>query len=1833
MPAPVEVQIAVTLNPQELSRAQQQISRSLSAVSKDFDSNLQRAEKRILSFTSIAGVIYTVQKGFIELVKSTIEVEKSLTDINVIIGTSNREIKKFGDELFKIARDTGQTFSSVAKAATELSRQGLSLQETLKRTNDALVLTRLSGLGAEDAVASLTATINSFSKSMLTSTDIINKFAAVDAKFAVSSADLAEAVKRVGSSAQEAGVSLDELIAIVTSAQQTTSRGGAVIGNALKTIFQKIERPQTLEQLDQLKIVVRDLNGEMLPAIQILSNLASAYDNLAQANKSQVAEMVGGIYQVNVLKATLADLEKKTGSTFSGAFETSKNAGNVAIQRSEELNKSMAATLNRTFLNFQQGGSGIFDKVFGDSLKKGLNTMNDFLEGNSFGKNLGESLLVGFAETLKNQGLPIIAAYFTSVTLSLVKGLAQASTEISLFNKNYREQMALQQEITSLLQRNPGLMRDSASAQAEIVRLLQNELVMREKIAAISLGATRAALASGIGVSAMTGNLIQRSGKIPGMADPLRAAVQREIASGVPSSSVMVGSHPMLASSSNPGGLGVYNTIDEPRGLSQGISRSIREGKVPGNYGIPGFATYRDSNTGRFATEPFYKSNQTDLIDYTTLKGIINQKINLAIKGGVESLGNIPAPIDASTAKALGVKMGNQIKAGYIPSGLASSSGNGLYPGLYGSIPSGDIGKVGGAQIAAVMAAQAAKTAFVPPPAKNSWFQNAFSDKNQSRMFVAGLGIPMAGNAFADAVGTESKGSRLAGGIASGIGDVAGNSMLTGMLTKNPYAAVGAGVLTGLSKIYSLFKDWNDILPELSAKLEASKEKVANLDAGFGSFMKAMDILNDPSISLSQKQLNTVQNQAMSSLSGLSAADRLRVHTARLTGGPQEASRIRDEIMNPLTNQKQMNSIANYLAEESRKGNISTTTSSRITGGKYNMRVTPGTTSLAEKGPQTLNNVRSAITTLSNTSGQNLESILADNDLLRGNVFNRVGAGDPETALRAALNELGVPSSEVTAMLSGLSSQDKKVFLDNLFTGSLSEGSLRNLKGTGKQASKNTMDLRGEQVQNLKSFNRLDLMLGRNRSDQGAAYDSGISGIDFGMKRYATGEQNSLKISQLRQDLAFMLPEASMSTTQAAMERSKLAKSSQFASYYSGLGVLGNQRAGEISKLGLSTGKDLNESVGGLLSQFLGSEYGRTSGIGGQIGMEAFAEQNGRVANLNNYLSKVANGTPGASGRLSGFVNAEIGRAEPRALEADTKSYYELLIKVQGKIQESMDAQLRGEKAINQEIDNRTKDLEDENAQIQKTIELEEQRAIRALKVRRIFNTRLEDESRITDAVLGQQKVGYAASLYGQGRIGTGELESARAGGMEAYRGAYGVNRGLEASNAYAGFKNQFNYGAVDQMRELEKSAVDLGATMKSSFAGAFKEFSMGTMSAGQAFKSFGMGILDRISSIVSNISTNMLFGAIGSLMPSSNFGSMLGSAISGQRLSSGGLVTGGSGIRDDVSMMASSGDFMMRKSAVNKYGVSFMSTLNNAYDYNDPKHPTSGSFNIDSRLSSFALEDENNPQNALRRGREEGLMSYIKEKEQYDATKSAAMKQYRNAQNQRLIGAYISAGIMIGGAGIKSGGFGGGRDSFGGRIPAGGYTYPSANPYSQIGSSASLGVGYAGGGSISGGSSRGDNIPILAMGGEYMIKRDAVNRIGVPTLNMINAGRYATGGLIAGPNPQMSTGTGMQDGILALLQSINLLKQSIDKPNSQGGTAKTDSGITYYSNISINLNKTGEPQVQTDTKSTGGGDKTSDKDNVEALKKFSNMIDSKIYEAFNKESKPGGLLRNILAA
>ena len=481
----------------------------ITGASNEFQKSLDASNARVIAFGASAGAIYTVQKAFTSLISSTIDVQKSLTDINVILGASQRSLGQFGDSLFEIAKNSGQAFSTVATAAGELARQGLTLEQTLKRTSDALILARLSGLDAASSVEALTASINSFSTAALDSTQIVNKLAAVDSAFAVSSGDLAEALKRVGSSAQDVGVDFDELLAIVASVNQTTARGGAVIGNSLKTIFTRVQRTEVLDQLEGLGIAVRDLSGNTAPAIQVLTGLANKFDQLGSAQKGQVAELVGGVFQINILKAALGDLSKEY-SVFGNALNISRGATDEAIRRNEDLNKTLSALLNKTVANLTRVGSDIGGLSFAPAIEKVLGGINTALEsfdvkGDGIGSKIGKGIFEGIGSFISGPGLALLIGVFIKIFGNLARFTTDAVKTVLGLNKEAQAQAQIQERINSILAQNPQLIQNILNKQVsllqvekDILTVIQAQSQARQQSTAIAATLTRGLISKGV---------------------------------------------------------------------------------------------------------------------------------------------------------------------------------------------------------------------------------------------------------------------------------------------------------------------------------------------------------------------------------------------------------------------------------------------------------------------------------------------------------------------------------------------------------------------------------------------------------------------------------------------------------------------------------------------------------------------------------------------------------------------------------------------------------------------------------------------------------------------------------------------------------------------------------------------------------------------------------------------------------------------------------------------------------------------------------------------------------------------------------------------------------------------------------------------------------------------------------------------------------------------------------------------------------------------------------------------------------------------------------------
>lgn len=503
----------------------------------EFSKSMEAANARIIAFGASMAIMNGVANSFKAVVKNAVEVEKALADINVVMGLTASNLDRFSDGLFKVAKETGAAFNIAAQAATEYARQGLSVEESLKRTRDALILTRLTGMDSAQGVKALTAAMNTYGKEIKDTTQLVSKFAAVDVKFAVSAEDFADAIARTGQAAKSAGVSIDELIGLVTAAQQQTARGGKVIGNSFKTIFTRIGRTDTLNQLENLGIAVRDLEGNTLGAKRILTDLANSFDHLSEAQKAQIAQTVGGVFQINVLKAVLSDAAKQNG-ILANATQISAGATDEAIQKNEQLRQTMAAMATETGLALKDISARVGEIMLGPGIEKILNVVksiadgaNNLLgDGESAGSKFANGFLKGIGNIITGPGLVVITVVFGKLFLKAAQFAKESLVSLIGVTSEAQKQKAIQSSLVALFGRSAALSKEMLStsttkAQKEqiILNLLKAQVAEAQMLDSVAKRAASTLYKQGYNAGlAPRGGRRGASGYIPNFAHPER---------------------------------------------------------------------------------------------------------------------------------------------------------------------------------------------------------------------------------------------------------------------------------------------------------------------------------------------------------------------------------------------------------------------------------------------------------------------------------------------------------------------------------------------------------------------------------------------------------------------------------------------------------------------------------------------------------------------------------------------------------------------------------------------------------------------------------------------------------------------------------------------------------------------------------------------------------------------------------------------------------------------------------------------------------------------------------------------------------------------------------------------------------------------------------------------------------------------------------------------------------------------------------------------------------------------------------------------------------------
>lgn len=322
--------------------------------------------------------------------------DAAITEIQVVTRKSDEEVNKLGNDMMKVAKDLKVNFSDVAKATTELYRQGLSDEEVDERREQVLKFSKVAGVSATDATKLITVGVNSgLFKDAKEVTDVVT---ALGDSAATNAGQIQKGIQKAGYAAKEAGVSGKELSAMLTVITAGTQLSGNVAGTTLRNVFSRINRVKKPGEVvydekgnamtaNTLAAVLNSAgismyeNGQMKSTTQILTDIGKVWDSLSDNKKNQIAYQLGGTQQYSNVAALMAGFSEtdENGQTLMEKYlQLADESGNIVDEKYVDQADSLTAALTNLSNAFNALTASVTDS---EAIKGFINVLATAVEG------------------------------------------------------------------------------------------------------------------------------------------------------------------------------------------------------------------------------------------------------------------------------------------------------------------------------------------------------------------------------------------------------------------------------------------------------------------------------------------------------------------------------------------------------------------------------------------------------------------------------------------------------------------------------------------------------------------------------------------------------------------------------------------------------------------------------------------------------------------------------------------------------------------------------------------------------------------------------------------------------------------------------------------------------------------------------------------------------------------------------------------------------------------------------------------------------------------------------------------------------------------------------------------------------------------------------------------------------------------------------------------------------------------------------------------------------------------------------------------------------------
>lgn len=285
-----------------------------------------------IATTLVMKPLRALQDALASINETLVKTEDSVIALQRVLPQGSATDGEISSRLYKIAQDYGQTFDNVSQIAENFARTGMSWADTIKATEAAVLALNVAELDAEEATTGLVAILSQFGLKASDLETVIDKLNKTADNFPVTTEKILAALQRTGSAADNANLSLDQTIALITALSKATGRSGENIGTALNSLIQYSSKSSALDTFAKLseesaKVVAQYRQGGAT-ILDVWRQVSKEIQNL----KSDQADLLDGYFNTDdgsalkeALDGELEDIYTELGGVYDTANTFRKN--------------------------------------------------------------------------------------------------------------------------------------------------------------------------------------------------------------------------------------------------------------------------------------------------------------------------------------------------------------------------------------------------------------------------------------------------------------------------------------------------------------------------------------------------------------------------------------------------------------------------------------------------------------------------------------------------------------------------------------------------------------------------------------------------------------------------------------------------------------------------------------------------------------------------------------------------------------------------------------------------------------------------------------------------------------------------------------------------------------------------------------------------------------------------------------------------------------------------------------------------------------------------------------------------------------------------------------------------------------------------------------------------------------------------------------------------------------------------------------------------------------------------------------------------------------------